>query len=552
MRVEYKFHTYFRNNIRWLANVVPSNILDELLDSIVTGQNCEVVRNEPYKKILKYTHNQESSFYIKQYKVEHGTDALKALFLPSKAHREWNKGHLLLRNHLFTAELVAVGEKRHFGMHQEGYIISKAIPNSVTMKTQLLDTCRLSGEYKHISKDTLLRNFISYIKKVHEIGFFHGELHAENVLVDRIHGTFYLIDVGRVKFHKNLPLSWKIYDLSRFFYSIIHLCTHNEISACIDHYTNNTFNFKDKENFRKRVFEKIHKIKRRLWYGRTGKCLKSNGAFNATTYGKYTINMRREWDVKVLADMINEHALSLIKNADNVIKSAYKTAVTRIQASHETTHSVCIKEYKYPAVVKKFLYSFFRSSARKAWYAAHGMLASNFLTPKPIALCEEKRFGILKKSFLIMEDISCCLPCYRYVVEKFNYCYDKVTTEKKQKFISLLATSFQQLHDSGIYHADLKGSNILIRELPDTWDFFYIDLDRVRFNTTITRKEKINNLTQLNASLPNCVTYTDRLRFYRIYTGAKKLHDEDKKIVRSIIQLSIQRNHFWKPKLQNI
>ena len=543
MRVEHKFHTYLRNNIRWLVNVDSSIMFDELLDSVATGQNCEVVRNEPYKKILKYMHNQESSFYIKQYKVEHGVDALKSLFLPSKAHREWNKGHLLLRNHLFTAELVAVGEKRHFGMHQEGYIISKAIPNSVTMKTQLLDTCQLSGAYKHISKDTLLRNFISFVKSIHEHGFFHGELHAENVLVDRIHGTFYLIDVGRIKFRKNLPLSWKIYDLSRFFYSILPMCAREEISAFIDHYTNNTFNFKDKENFRKRVFEKIHKIKRRLWYGRTGKCLKNNAVFKTATYDKYAINMRREWDVHELADFINKHTLALEKRLTNVLKSSAKTGITRISVSNEDIKSVCIKEYRYPSSLKKLTYSIFHSPARKAWYAAHGLLASNFLTPEPIALFEGKRLGILKKSFLIMEDISYCQPCDKYIANKFGNLNDDIDSFKKRNFISHFAMSFRQLHNSGIYHGDLKGSNIMIREFSDTWDFFYIDLDRVYFNKKITLKKKIKNLAQLNASTTRCFTFTDRLRFYRMYTGIKKLKNEDKYIIQSIIQLSIQRNH---------
>ena len=92
----------------------------------------------------------------------------------------------------------------------------------------------------------------------------------------------------------------------------------------------------------------------------------------------------------------------------------------------------------------------------------------------------------------------------------------------------------------------------MIAELPDTWNIFYIDLDRVYFNKRITLKKKIKNLTQLNASMPNCITYTDRLRFYRTYSGMKKLSDKDKQILRSIIQFSIQRNHFWKSKLKGI
>lgn len=541
---------YIKNNIRWSIKGTPSGALKELLSSLEYNKNLETVRRSSFKKVLKYTYNQES-FYIKQYTVKNNLEAIKSLVSISKAKREWNKGNLLLKNNLLTAEPVAAGEKRCFGMLKESYIISRTIPGSMPLKERLVDTQQLSAEYRPINKNTLLRKFISFIKMIHEHGFFHGELHAENILVDKNDYTFYLIDVGRIKFRKRLPESRKIYDLARFFYSVLDICANNEIAELIDNYISNTLTAKDKEIFHKSVFDEIYKIKRRLWNGRTKKCLKDNTVFKITTYGRYTINMRREWDVNMLVDLINEHILSFKKKSDNVIKSSLKTGVTRVRVSNEKTKSVCIKEYRYPSFLKRFLRSFISSPARKAWFAAHGILALNFLTPQPIALIEEKKFSMLKKSFLIMEDISDFLPSYKYISEKFS-CYDKVTVEKKQMFVSRLAASLRQFHDSGVYHSDLKGSNIMITELPDTWNIFYIDLDRVYFNKRITLKKKIKNLTQLNASMPNCITYTDRLRFYRTYTGIKKLSDKDKQILRSIIQFSIQRNHFWKPKLKGI
>ena len=550
MRTYQKFNKYLKNNIRWLVKGELSNTLKELLDSIEESKNWVVVRSSSFRKVLNYTHNQES-FYIKQYIVKSNLEAIKSLVSISKVQREWNKGNLLLKNNLLTAEPVAVGEKRCFGMLKESYIISRTIPDSIPLRERLVNTQQLSAEYRQINKNTLLRKFISYIKMIHEHGFFHGELHAENILVGQNDYTFYLIDVGRIKFRKRLPEPWKIYDLARFFYSVLDICTNNEMAELIDNYASNTLTTKDKKIFHKSVFDEIYKIKRRLWNGRTKKCLKDNTVFKITTYGRYTINMRREWDVNTLVDLINKHILSFKIKSDNVIKSSSKTGITQIRVANENTESVCIKEYRYPSFLKKIIYSFFRSSARKAWFAAHGILALNFLTPQPIALIEEKRFSMLKRSFLIMEDISDFLPCYKYVSEKFS-CYDKVTVEKKQIFVSCLAASLRQFHDSGVYHSDLKGSNIMITELPDTWNIFYIDLDRVYFNKRITLKKKIKNLTQLNASMPNCITYTDRLRFYRTYTGIKKLNDKDKQILRSIIQFSIQRNHFWKPKLKGI
>ena len=271
MRTYQKFNKYLKNNIRWLVKGEPSNtLLKELLDSIEESKNWVVVRSSSFRKLLKYTHNQES-FYIKQYAVRNGLESVKSLFSSSKAQREWDKGNLLLKNNLLTAEPIAVGEKRCFGMLKESYIISRTIPDSIPFKERLVNTKQLSAEYRQINKNTLLRKFVSYIKMIHEHGFSHGELHAENILVGKNDYTFYLIDVGRIKFRKRLPEPWKIYDLARFFYSILDICTNNEIAELIDNYTSNTLTTEDKEIFHKSVFDEIYKIKRRLWNGRTKK-----------------------------------------------------------------------------------------------------------------------------------------------------------------------------------------------------------------------------------------------------------------------------------------
>ena len=95
---------------------------------------------------------------------------------------------------------------------------------------------------------------------VHEHGFFHGELHAENILVGQNDYTFYLIDVGRIKFRKRLPEPWKIYDLARFFYSVLDICTNNEMAELIDNYASNTLTTKDKKSFTNRSLTKFIRL----------------------------------------------------------------------------------------------------------------------------------------------------------------------------------------------------------------------------------------------------------------------------------------------------
>lgn len=542
-------HYQILHNTRWITNDFPLDVLKKIACSIDSGEDCEIIRSGYFKKVLKYTHNQ-ASFYIKQYTTGHFRDAIKSVFSLSKAQREWNKSHELIKHHLLTAEPVAVGEKRHFGILKDCYIISKAIPNAVPVRELLLTTQQSSSGYNPSQKNTLVKNLISYVKTMHDCGIYHGELHAENILVDPNNTTvFYLLDLGHTQFTKKLPLSWRIRELSRLIYSIIDACTNEETKEFIDNYTNQLSKHRDREIFHREVLGEVYRIKRRLWHSRARKCLKKNNVFKHTTQGNYKIYARNEWEANRLIDLVGKHTRSVQENLPNTLKISAKTAITRLTVSRETTKSVCIKEYRYPSFLKRILYSLYNSPARRAWFAAHGLMALNVKTPKPIALLEKKRFAILRKSFIIMEDITTGLPCNTYISERFRHPHDKTAFRKKRNFLSCLATSFRQLHDSGIYHYDLKANNIMILETSNAWDIFYLDLDRVCFDKIITHKKRIKNLSQLNASLPYYITYTDRLGFYRTYAGIKKLDSKDKQMLQAIIRTSLQRKHVWTPKI---
>ena len=535
------------NDVRWMTQGISRDLLKEILDSLGTGKNCEVIRSGYGKKLLKYTCSQ-GSFYIKQYIIRHGINAFKSFFSLSKARKEWNQGHLLLKNHILTAEPVAVGERRYFGILKDCCIISRAISNAIPAKEILDKIMQSSDDSKSSKKSIFLRILISYVGTVHDIGIFHGELHAENILVDCCNtNTFYLIDLGRIKFRKDISVSRRIKDLSRLLYSIRGICTNKEILELINNYASKTSAYKKRDIFQKEVFDEISRIKHRHLQGRIGMCLRNNDVFRTMVYNNYKIKMRTEWDVNILVALVNKHILSLNKISDNIIKVSSMTAITHIPPDNENMKSICIKEYRCQSFFKKLLYSFYNSPARKAWFAAHSLMAMNFLTARPIALLEERRFWVVKRSFFIMEFISHGVTCKKYVCEKFRDPCNRASFEEKRKFISCLALSLKQLHSSNIYHGDLKANNnLLVMESQNGWDFFYIDLDRVGINKKITVRKEIKSLSQLNASIPKCITYTDRLRFYKTYTGQMNITEKDKRIIKTIVRLSIKRNHLWK------
>jgi tRNA A-37 threonylcarbamoyl transferase component Bud32 len=547
MRV--KTSNYFINNTRWFVKSITLDRLKGIIDSIYTGNNCEVIHNGYFKKVVKCNYEHES-FYIKQYTTKHSIDTFKSFFSTSKAHREWNRGHLLLKNNLLTAVPVAIGEKRHFGMLRECFIISKAVPNGISIRELLVKIQQSSADNKLLNKKTLLSNLTSYVRMIHDKGVLHGELHAENILIEiDTFTSFYLLDLGRMKFRNKGALSqaWRIREISRLLYSIIDVCTDEEITDMIKNYIRQTSLFKREEKFQKTVMGEIYRIKHRLWYSRSKKCLRTNNVFKIVNHHNYKINMRNEWDVNNLVVLVNRHTVLLKENLGNIIKISPKVGITRIQLPFEDMPGVCIKEYKYPSVFKRFLYCFCNSPARKAWFSAHGLMTLKFLTPKQYALIEERVSIQLKRSFIVMEDISNYLPCNKYIDEMFKSFHDKIIIKKKRDFISCLAVSFRRLHDTGVYHHDLKANNIMVEELHNKWNFYYLDLDRIYFSKKVSIEKKIKNLSQINASLSNIITYTDRLRFYLIYANIKALDIENKLVLRTIIRASIRRKHVWNP-----
>jgi hypothetical protein len=54
------------------------------------------------------------------------------------------------------------------------------------------------------------------------------------------------------------------------------------------------------------------------------------------------------------------------------------------------------------------------------------------------------------------------------------------------------------------------------------------------------------SLAALNAAVPNFITLSDRLLFYKAYRGIGRLDAREKEIVRRIVRRSIERKHFWR------
>jgi serine/threonine protein kinase len=137
-------------------------------------------------------------------------------------------------------------------------------------------------------------------------------------------------------------------------------------------------------------------------------------------------------------------------------------------------------------------------------------------------------------------------PLNSYILKTFSK-RTPASEKKKKTFVSKLAQYIRHIHSSGVYHADLKSSNILVAENGnDGWLFYLVDLDRVFFKKKLSLKKKVNNLAQINASVADCIRVSDRIYFFNEYAKKSSFIRQKKKIYRQIIKIGKKKTtHYY-------
>jgi serine/threonine protein kinase len=134
---------------------------------------------------------------------------------------------------------------------------------------------------------------------------------------------------------------------------------------------------------------------------------------------------------------------------------------------------------------------------------------------------EIRRWGLLVKSFYISEEIPQAKTIADYWREDLLPLKGIEGRTKRRATLRSLAYLFKALHERGIYHNDLKASNILAVDRGPTSDaiFSLIDLQGVRKCFYLSKRRRIKNLAQINRTLGRQLSRTEKLFFIKAYHG---------------------------------
>jgi len=134
-----------------------------------------------------------------------------------------------------------------------------------------------------------------------------------------------------------------------------------------------------------------------------------------------------------------------------------------------------MKSFKIPHIVNKLAYRYIRKSkAQRSFEYAKLLLEKGILTPKPIAYAEQKLTNGLHRSFYISENLE------------YDFTFRKLIKDKKFKNRKNILEQFTEftfhLHELGIHFLDHSPGNTLIVEKGSNYEFYLIDLNRMKFD----------------------------------------------------------------------
>ncbi len=183
-------------------------------------------------------------------------------------------------------------------------------------------------------------------------------------------------------------------------------------------------------------------------------------------------------DIVTLLQDFDNQGEYVTKGDRNVIKKVTVKGVT-----------LNIKKFKTPNFFQALVYQFLRKSkAKRSFEYASILTQKGINTPLPIAFVEQFGFG-LKESYYISEHVEYDLD-FRVLNHNPQY-------PQRDEILRQMAAFTFKLHENNINFLDHSPGNTLIKKGPNnTFEFYLIDLNRMRFEV-LDLKKRMHNFRRL-------------------------------------------------------
>ena len=181
----------------------------------------------------------------------------------------------------------------------------------------------------------------------------------------------------------------------------------------------------------------------------------------------------------------------------NAINNFDRAGITVLKGDRNTIKSLeveglhlNIKQFKTPNIFNAFIYKYIRKSkARRSYEYGNRLTQKSILTPTPIAYFEASSWFGLKLSYYVSQHVNYDFD-FRVLI------HDLKIPNRVEILKQFTAFTFK-LHEENVNFLDHSpGNTLIIKTDAVQYDFYLIDLNRMRFET-MNFKKRMHNFRRL-------------------------------------------------------
>jgi serine/threonine protein kinase len=142
-----------------------------------------------------------ATFYLKIFHGSFGMRALKDIFRQSKAVRSMHQAVALRRFNFNVPLPLAAGEMREHGLLRKAFVLTLRV-NGLSLPVLLKEHSLAVNNLTLLEKRRGLKQLATEVRRLHELGFVHGDLLPTNIFVSQAEGKesrFFFMDNDRTR-----------------------------------------------------------------------------------------------------------------------------------------------------------------------------------------------------------------------------------------------------------------------------------------------------------------------------------------------------------------
>jgi len=161
------------------------------------------------------------------------------------------------------------------------------------------------------------------------------------------------------------------------------------------------------------------------------------------------------------------------------------------------------------------------------------------VVPEVVVTGQRRRWLMLQDAFIVTTELAGCEQLDEYARAHWSGCVNGCERGRLDSLIRATADLVRRMHATGFYHIDLQWRNVLVRFSAPTSDaeVFVIDAPRGgrRWLWLRRRHGQLRDLSSLDKLARHYLTRTQRLRWFTLYTGRRRISRFDRRLIGAIL-----------------